>query len=194
MIQDVNQSFADSFKLERPAGALVAHVEEGGPAAKAGLRSGDVILKYNEEPIVASADLPALLGQATPGETARLEIWRQGKREQLTAKLGDAAEKRASNEQAQDEAAGGGKLGLALRPLQSEEKRGSGLKDGLLIEDVGGASARAGVQAGDVLLAVNGTPVSSVEQVRKVVAGADKSVALLLQRGGEKIFVPVRLG
>lgn len=192
-IQDVNQSFADSFKLERPAGALVANVEAGGPAAKAGLRSGDVILKYNEQPIVASSDLPAMLGQATPGETAKLEIWRQGKLEQLTAKLGDASDK-AGQQFAQDESAAGGKLGLALRPLQADEKRGSGIAEGLVIEDAAGAAARAGVQAGDVLLAINGTPVSSVEQVRKVVAGADKSVALLVQRGREKIFVPVRLG
>ncbi|MDN3921594.1 DegQ family serine endoprotease [Roseateles violae] len=190
-IQDVNQSFADSFKLERPAGALVANVEDGGPAAKAGLKSGDVILKYNGQAIVASSDLPALLGQATPGETAKLEIWRQGKLQTLTAKLGDASDKPA--QLAQDEAASGGKLGLALRPLQPEEKR-AGQREGLVIEDVGGAAARAGVQPGDLLLAINGTPVASVEQVREVVAGADKSVALLLQRGRERIFVPVRIG
>jgi len=192
-IQDVNQSFADSFKLDSPAGALVASVEDGSPAAKAGLKSGDVVLKYNGTPIVASTDLPTLLGQAAPGDKATLEIWRQGKRETVTAKLGDANDKAAvvaSNEGGPS----GGKLGLALRPLQGQEKSASGIKDGLVIEDVGGAAARAGVQPGDVLLAVNGTPVSSIEQVQKVVAGADKSVALLLQRGREKIFVPVRLG
>ena len=192
-IQDVNQSFADSFKLERPAGALVANVEPGGPAAKAGLKSGDVILKFNDQPIVASSDLPAFLGLATPGEKASVEIWRQGKRETLTARLGDASDK-AVEVASEDEAAAGGKLGLALRPLQPEEKRGSGLREGLVIEDVAGAAERAGVQAGDVLLATNGTPVTSVEQVQKVVAGADKSVALLVQRGPNKIFVPVRIG
>ena len=192
-VQDVNQSFADSFKLERPAGALVANVEPGGPAAKAGLKSGDVILKFNDQPIVASSDLPALLGLATPGDKASLEIWRQGKRETLSAKLGDASDK-AVKVASDDESAAGGKLGLALRPLQPEEMRGSGLREGLVIEDVAGAAERAGVQAGDVLLAINGTPVSSVEQVQKVVAGSDKSVALLVQRGPNKIFVPVRIG
>ena len=190
-IQDVNQSFADSFKLERPAGALVAGVEAGGPAAKAGLRSGDVVLKFNDQPIVASSDLPALLGQATPGETATLEIWRQGKREQLKAKLGEAGEPQQAK--AEDEhATPAGKLGLALRPLQEGERRGA--EGGLVVQDAGGAAARAGVRPGDVLLAINGTPVSSVEQVREVVAAADKSVALLVQRGQEKIFVPVRIG
>lgn len=190
-IQDVNQSFADSFKLERPAGALVAGVEAGGPAAQAGLRSGDVVLKFNDQPIVASSDLPALLGQATPGETATLEIWRQGKREQLKAKLGEAGEPQQAK--AEDEqATPAGKLGLALRPLQQGERRGA--EGGLVVQDAGGAAARAGVRPGDVLLAINGTPVSSVEQVREVVAAADKSVALLVQRGSEKIFVPVRIG
>jgi len=193
VIQDVNQAFADSFKLERPAGALVSSVEEGGPAAKAGLKSGDVILKYNEQPIVASSDLPALLGQAMPGETAKLEIWRHGKRETLSAKLGDAGDKTAKAKDEQDESTPTGKLGLALRPLQPGE-RARGARDGLLVEDVGGAAARAGVQPGDLLLAVNGTPVNSVEQVREVVAGAEKSVALLVQRGGQKIFVPVKIG
>ncbi|MCX2861722.1 DegQ family serine endoprotease [Paucibacter sp. PLA-PC-4] len=190
-IQDVNQSFADSFKLERPAGALVAGVEAAGPAAKAGLRSGDVVLKFNGQPIVASSDLPALLGQASPGETATLEIWRQGKREQLKAKLGEAGEPQQAK--AEDEqATPAGKLGLALRPLHEGERRGA--EGGLVVQDAGGAAARAGVRPGDVLLAINGTPVSSVEQVREVVAAADKSVALLVQRGPEKIFVPVRIG
>ncbi len=193
-IQDVNQSFADSFKLESPAGALVANVEEGGPAAKAGLKSGDVVLKFNGTPIVASSDLPALLGQAVPGDKATLEVWRQGKREQITAKLGDANEKTGAVVAGNEGGAAGGKLGLDLRPLQPQEKRESGIKDGLLIEEVAGAAARAGVQAGDVLLAVNGTPVSTVDQVQRVMAGSEKSVALLLQRGREKIFVPVRLG
>lgn len=197
VIQDVNQSFADSFKLDRPAGALVANVEPNGPGAKAGLRSGDVVLKFNDQPIVASSDLPALLGQATPGETARLEIWRQGKRETLSAKLGDASEKAARAQVGDDDDAAGGKLGLALRALSPQEKRALGAQgggEGLVIEDVDGPAARAGVQPGDVLLAVNGTPVGSAEQLREIVAKADKSVALLVQRGNTRIFVPVRIG
>jgi serine protease Do len=92
------------------------------------------------------------------------------------------------------DAADGGKLGLALRPLQDGEKRQAGVPDGLLIEDASGAAARAGVQAGDVLLAVNGTPAKSVDQVRSLISKSDKSVALLIQRGEDKIFVPVRMG
>jgi serine protease Do len=195
MVQEVNQGFADSFKLERPEGALVANVEEGSPAAKAGLRPGDVILSFKGQPIVASGDLPALVDQSSPGDRIAMEVWRGGKREQLTAVLGDANDKAARQAKNDDSpSAAQGKLGLALRPLQSEERRQLGIREGLLIEEVSGPAARAQVRPGDVLLAVNGTPVQSVEQVRGLLQNAEKSVALLVQRGGDKIFVPVRIG
>jgi len=191
-IQEVNQTLADSFKLDKPEGALVSNVDTGGPADQAGLKTGDVIRKVNGQAIIASGDLPALIGQSAPGEKVTLEVWRQGKREELTARLGDASDKKAQLAKA-DDAVGKGKLGLALRPLQPQEKREAGV-DGLLIEDAGGPAAMAGVQAGDVLMAVNGTPVKSIDQVRQAVARSDKSVALLIQRDGNKIFVPVRIG
>ncbi|MDM0049578.1 DegQ family serine endoprotease [Variovorax sp. J22R115] len=192
-VQEVNQAFADSFKLDKPEGALVSNVEKGGPADEAGLRSGDVIRKVDGEPIVASGDLPALIGQKKPGSKITLEIWRQGQREEISAKLADSAEK-STTVAKNDSGAGQGKLGLALRPLQPQEQRDAAVDGGLLIQDVGGPAAMAGVQPGDVLLAINGTPAKSIEQVREVVAKADKSVALLIQRDGDKIFVPVRLG
>jgi serine protease Do len=192
-VQEVNQAFADSFKLDKPEGALVSNVEKGGPADEAGLRSGDVIRKVDGEPVVASGDLPALIGQKKPGSKITLEIWRQGQREEISAKLVDSAEK-STTVAKNDSGAGQGKLGLALRPLQPQEQREAAVDGGLLIQDVGGPAAMAGVQPGDVLLAINGTPAKSIEQVREVVAKADKSVALLILREGDKIFVPVRLG
>ncbi len=192
-VQEVNQAFADSFKLDKPEGALVSNIEKGGPGDKAGLKAGDVIRKVGDQPIVSSGDLPAVIGQQAPGTKVTLEVWRQGERQELTAKLGDASDKPAQVAKA-DKATGQGKLGLALRPLQPDEKREAAVETGLLIEDAAGPSAMAGVQAGDVLLAINGTPAKTVEQVREVVAKADKSVALLIQRGDDKIFVPVRIG
>jgi serine protease Do len=193
-VQEVNQGFADSFKLESPEGALVSSVEPGGAADKAGIKSGDVVRKLNGQPIVASGDLPAMLTLAKPGETVRLDVWREGKIVQLTARLGDASEK---PQRAERELAGGAdssRLGLALRPLEPIEKRQSGIAAGLVIEDADGAAANAGVQAGDVLLSINGRPVASIEQVREVVGKSSKSVALLIQRGSDKIFIPVRIG
>ncbi|MBT3068163.1 Do family serine endopeptidase [Rhodoferax sp. U11-2br] len=192
-IQEVNQALADSFHLARPEGALVSSVDAGGPADKAGLQSGDVILKVNGQPIVASSDLPALIGAAAPGDKLELDIWRQGKPEHLSAKVSDASDK-AENVAAAPGAAGQGRLGLALRALTPQEKRAAGVAAGLLVEDTTGPAALAGVQAGDVLLAVNGAPVQSLEQVRSQVAKSNKSVALLIARDGSRIFVPVRLG
>jgi serine protease Do len=193
-VQEVGQGFADAFKLESPEGALVSNVERGGAADKAGIKSGDVIRKLNGQAIVASSDLPAMLSVAGPGDKVTLDVWRDGKIVQLGARLGDAGEKPQRAEREVADADSGSKLGLALRPLQPIERRQSGLASGLVIEDAGGAAASAGVQPGDVLLSVNGRPVTSVEQVRDVVGKASKSVALLIQRGGDKIFIPVRIG
>ena len=192
-VQEVNQGFADSFKLATPEGALVANVERGSPADKAGLKSGDVVRKVNGQRIIGSADLPALVGTSLPGDKISMDVWRDGKIVSLTATLGNAADKVAEVAKS-DSAAGKVKLGLALRPLQSDEKREAGISAGLLVEDAGGAAANAGVQPGDVLLSVNGRPVNTVEQVRDVVEKSAKSVALLIQRGPDKIFIPVRLG
>ena len=192
-VQEINQAFADSFKLAKPEGALVASVEKNSPAAKAGLEPGDVIQQIDGKPIVASGDLPAYIGQTLPGQKVQLGIWRQGESKQLSATLGSVGDKAAKSERV-DAAGGQGQLGLALRPLSADEKRESGIDAGMLIEDASGPAARAGVQAGDVLLSINGTAAKSVEGVRAAMAKAGKTVALLIWRDGQKIFVPVRLG
>ena len=196
VVQEVNQALADSFGLDRPEGALVAGVEPGGPAERAGVKAGDVVRRLDGQAIVAAGDLPALLAQSSPGTKVKMEVWRQGQRQDLTAVLVDRAERDTSVAQAGAPAgvAAAGRLGLALRPLQPQERRLAGAEGGLVVEGSGGPAARAGVQPGDLLLAINGTPVGSIEQARSLVARAGKSVALLLQRDGERIFVPVRMG
>ena len=191
-VQEVNQAFADSFKLPKPEGALVSQVEPGSAADKAGLKSGDVIVRVDGQPVVASGDLPARIGMAKPGDSVKLEVWRQGKAEQLTAQLGGAKGKTAAVADAGP--ANQGKLGLALRPLQPQEKAEAKVDGGLVVEQASGAAARAGVQPGDVVVSVNGQPVTDIEQERGLVAKADKSVALLIQRDGQQLFVPVRIG
>ncbi len=192
-VQGVNQTLADSFGLAKPEGALVSNVEKGSAADKAGLKTGDVIRSVNGHPIVSSIDLPSLIGESTPGEVVKLDVWRNKKPIQLNAKLTSAKNDKAAFDDANsrlDQA----KLGLALRPLEPEEKKESGLDGGLLVEDVAGAAERAGVEPGDVILSVNGVRVRDVAQIRNAVAKAGKSVALLIQRGDSRIFVPVRLG
>jgi serine protease Do len=192
-VQDVNQTLANSFKLAKPEGALIASVEKGSPAAKAGLKSGDVIQSVDGQPIVSAGDLPAIVGLDSPGDTLKLGIWRNDAPLTVTARLGDA--KATTTQVASNSpAAGHGKLGLTLQALPSGEKQQAGIDHGVLIEDASGPAAMAGVQSGDVLLAINGTPVRSVDQARSEVAHSGKSVALLIQRGNDRIFVPVQLG
>jgi serine protease Do len=112
---------------------------------------------------------------------------------ELTATLGDASDKTKKQANAED-AVGKGQLGLALRPLDAQERREVGGLDGLVIEQARGPAAAAGVQPGDVLLAINGAAVKDIAQVRAAMDKAGKSVALLIERDGDKIFVPVRLG
>jgi serine protease Do len=193
-IQDVNQTLAESFHLDKPQGALISSVQPDGPADKAGLKVGDVILQLNGKDVIASGDLPALIGQSLPGEKVQLDIWRKGNAEALQAQLGDANDKDSTVAQA-DTADSKGRLGLALRPLEPQEQRQAGVTGGLVVEGLQqGPAALAGVQKGDVLLAVNGVPVTDVAQVRTALAGSKKSLALLIQRDGDQIFVPVKLG
>ena len=192
-VQEVNQAFADSFKLDKPEGALVSMVEKGSPADNAGLQPGDVIRQVNGQPIVSSGDLPAVIGLAAPGDTIKLNVWRQGAAKEFSARLVNANDKAAQVASKKD-APGQGKLGLALRPLQLDEQQEARIDSGLVVQQASGPAALAGVQAGDVLLSINGVAVKNIDQVRATAAKSQKSVALLILRGNSRIFVPVDLG
>jgi len=192
-VQDLNQGLAESFGLNRPDGALVAQVTPNSAAAAAGLKPGDVITEVNGEAVVRSGSLSSLIGMAAPGERAKLKVWRDKAERELDVKLGSAEANGAAVADAGAAPAAGGQLGLALRPLTRDERRAAGIEGGMVVEDVGGAAARAGIEPGDVLLAINGHAVQSVEQVQGVLNAKPKNVALLVQRDGEKIFVPVNL-
>ncbi len=192
-IQDLNQTLAQSFGLERPDGALIASVAPGSAAAAAGLKSGDVVTEVNGEPIIRSGSLSSRVGLATPGESVKLKVWRDKSARDVEVKLGNADEgtKTASAGSKEVEP---GQLGLALRPLSPDERAQAKIEQGLVVEGVAGPAARAGLVQGDVLLAINGEPVGNIDQVRSVMAKKPKSVALLVERQGTRIFVPVNLG
>jgi len=193
-VQDLNQTLAESFGLPRPDGALIAGVAPGSAAEKAGLKSGDVITEVNGEPVLQGGQLSSRIGLATPGDKVKLKVWRDKGYRDVEAQLGSADEANGSRAAADEQGADGPRLGLALRPLSPAERAQVKLDHGLVVEDADGPAARAGVQAGDVLLAVNGKPVDSPEEVRGLLKGKPKNVALLIERNGERIFVPVRLG
>jgi serine protease Do len=192
MIQGVNQDLARSFGLNKTAGALVSSVEKGSPAEKAGIEPGDVILKFNGKEVASSNDLPSMVADITPGSTAKVEVWRDGKIRDLSVNVGEM--KIASAEETPGGGAKGG-LGLEVRPLTPDERRQAQVGEGLLVENVeAGPAAQAGIQSGDVILSVNGEKVGSVRKLRSLVAKHKKDVALLVQRGSSKMFVPIQLG
>ena len=191
-IQDVDQALANAFRLPRPQGALVSSVEAGSPAEKAGLKPGDVILSLDGRAVEHSIDLPARVSEMKPGTAARFEVLRNGERLSMSATLGQAPAPRADASGTAGQPHG--RLGLAVRPLDQGERARSGIESGLLVEEVSGPAARAGIQPGDVILSVNGTPARSVEQLRTLLAGAPRNVALLVQREDARIFVPIALG
>ncbi|WP_374521787.1 Do family serine endopeptidase [Hydrogenophaga sp.] len=191
--QDVDQTLAESFGLSSPHGALVAEIEPGSPADKAGLRPGDVILRLGDEPIHEVADLPAAVGQAQPGDRVALALWRERRSLNVTLELTDA---RAPGQRPTDTAQTrqDTRLGLLIRPLTPREQRAHDGAHGLLIEGVSGAAELAGVEVGDLLVGLNGHPVDSAEQVKAEVQRGGKAFALQLQREGATLFVPLRLG
>ncbi len=189
-IQEVNQSLADSFGLKKPGGALVGQIEKDSPAAKAGLEPGDVILAINGKEIAGSGELPAIVSAMTPGETAKLKVWRSGAARQIDVPVGQFQEEKVASADAPQAAKG--RLGVVVRPLNPGEQRGS--DGGVVVQDVAGAAAKAGIKPGDVVVAVNGERITGTEQLRDLVNKAGKRIAVLVERGNSRIFIPVELG
>jgi serine protease Do len=192
-VQEVNQQLAQTFGLGTPHGALISAVEPKSPGEKAGLQPGDVITSVDGHYIDHSFDLPTVIAEIPPGNEAHISIWHDRKASVVNVKtvlLEDepAAVARNASED------GGGKLGLAVRPLAPSEQQELHTKGRLLVEDVSGPALAAGLQAGDVVLGVNGAGVASVADLKREVARAGHSVALLIQREDAQIYVPVDIG
>jgi len=196
-IQDVNAQLAESFGLDRPRGALVSSVEKDGPAAKAGLQPGDVILAVNSKPIERYGELSGQIAAMKPGADATLDVWRGGKKQnvnvkvtelkeqQQTAKLGGKQKDHATNQASQ--------YGLTVRQLDAQEKEQAETQGNLVVEEVTGPAASAGVQPGDIILGVNGKRVKTVKELQDEAKSSGKNVALLIQREDAQIFVPLRI-
>ncbi len=190
-VQGVSKELAESFGLARTQGALVNAVEKASPAEKAGILAGDVILAVNGTAIEQSADLPRVIGDLRPGESAALKIWRGGAARDIKVSLGEIPSDKLAS--ASEPAAKPGRLGLAVRPLNPDEQRQLQLSGGLVVEEVNGAAARAGIKTGDVILAAGTESVSSVAQLQNIAGKATDQIAILVQRGDSKLYVPIKL-
>jgi serine protease Do len=192
VIQEVTADLADSFGLDRPRGALVSQVQEDSPASRAGLRASDVILTFNGKPVESSGDLPRMVGMAKPGANITLQVWRRGKAQDLLVVLGELpGEEQAAGKSGKTYSRGG----LALSEPTADQRRELGIDHGLLVEEVTGDAARAGIRVGDVILAVNNGKIASVEAFRKAMATVPKgkSAAILVRRGEGSLYIPLKI-
>ena len=196
-IQEISKELADSFGMKNTNGALIAGVEKGGPADKSGLEAGDIILKFDGKAIAASSDLPRVVAAVKPGKTVSAEVLRKGATKILSITVGEAP---ADKEEVANPNKGLNKpeinrIGLLLRDLTPQQKKKLNGKSGLMVMDVQGLAAQAGIRRGDVVLGLNNTEVQSLEQFNKQLAGipSGKTVAVLIQRGDNTLYVPIKV-
>jgi serine protease Do len=199
VIQEVTKELAESFGLAKPIGALVNSVEKGGPADRAGVETSDVIIKFDGKEVKSSNELPRIVAATRPGNKSTVTVWRKGAPKDLPVVVGELADdKRAEKPKKAPAKVGDAveKLGMRLSELSAEQRKEMGIANGLLVEDVQGNAAKAGIRRGDVLLALNNQDVKSIEQLNQIVGGFDKarSVALLIRRGDSSLYIPLRLG
>ncbi|MFA6971217.1 MAG: DegQ family serine endoprotease [Gallionella sp.] len=199
-IQEMTRELAESFGLSQPSGALISSVEKGGPADKAGIEASDVILKFDGKVVKSSADLPRIVAAYTPGSKVMVELWRKGAAKQVTVVVARMPEdgklaqtvKGLANEAAKMVQ----RLGIALRELSREQLLELQSNSGLLVEEVKGEAARAaGLQRGDVLLAIGNIPLQSLNQLIEIIRQVPKgrNVALLVRRGDSATYVAIKL-
>ena len=187
VIQEVTRELADSFGLSKAQGAVVNSVEKGGPAEKAGIEAGDVILRFEGKPISSSSDLPRIVGSTKPGSKVSVQVWRKGATRELTLVVGEKPVERTAN-----------RLGLVVSELTAEQKRDLKVNGGLLVEDVRSNAARVDLRRGDLILALisrgESTEIKSSEQFNRLLAPLDKSanVTLLVRRGELQTFVTIK--
>lgn len=202
VIQEVSKELADSLGLARPMGAVVNSVEKGGPAERAGVEAGDVILKFDGKAINSSADLPRLVAATRPGARSTIQLWRKGATRDIQVTVGEMPDEKLAggkpSKSAKPAEQAPNRLGLVVSELTAEQKRELKMNSGLLVEDVRGIGARSDLRAGDVIIAVISkgatTEVKSVDQFNKLLAQFEKgsNVTLLVRRGEMQTFITIK--
>jgi serine protease Do len=198
-IDQVSKEVAESLGLSKAQGALVRGVESGSPAEKAGIEAGDIILSFDGKTVDKSSDLPRLVGNTKPGSHSTLQVWRRGATKELKILVGEVEpEKVAKEETPEPDKASNAvtfkPLGLTVTNLTDAQKKELRLRGGVHVESATDASARVGIQEGDVILAIANIETPSVKVMQDIVAKIDlsKPVSLLVRRGEWAQYVVIR--
>ncbi len=200
VIQEVSKELAESFGLSRSAGALVNAVEKGGPAERAGVETGDIILKFDGKPVFTSSELPRIVGSTRPGSKASMEVWRKGTTREITVTVGELPEDRVasrSERRGKPTEQAANRLGFVVTDLTAEQKRDLKVGGGVMVEEIRN-NRRADVRSGDVITAVTSrgqtTEVKSTEQFNKLLAQLERNTTMTLhvRRGESNLFVTVK--
>lgn len=196
LIQEVNRDLAESFGLKRPRGALVAEVMVDSPAEQAGLRAGDIVLEYEGESVELSSDLPPMVGRTPVGESASLEVLREGRRIDLDVVIGKLPEDNdIAGTTPQSSGPSEGPLGMVVEPLPDELKSSLGIDSGVLVTNVSrGPALDAGVRPDDVITELDRRKITSVEEFRAAVADLPegKAVSMRIVRQGRATYLVMK--
>ena len=195
-IQPLTKELARSFKLDTTNGAVVVSVDPGGPAAKAGIKLGDVVLDWNGKSIEDPNELPRMVAATKPGTPSKMRVWRGGKAESVAITVGEVQPDAAKQAKQSAPKQAPNRLGLAVREVPAEDRKALGIEFGLVVTEVARPNAAMPILPGDVIVAVNQRPFKSIEEFNKLVAEAQKgqTVALLVRRGEGALYVPVEAG
>jgi serine protease Do len=192
-IQRVTPDLAKTFGLDKPMGALVSEVTEGGPAADTGLEHGDVIVEFNGEPVERFNDLPRMVAATPPGEKVALKVLRKGKEKTIKVKLGELPDEEATLAEGES----GEELGLQLQEITPELARTHELASdkGLIITDLdpSGVAAEAGLRRGDIIVEINQSPVNTISEFQKKVGETEKGemMLFLIKRREGSLYIAV---
>ena len=204
VIQPVTKELAESFGLAKPVGALVSSVEKGSPAEKAGIEAGDVILKFDSKPVSSSEDLPRLVGATKPGSKAVVQIMRNKVSKEVNLVVGEMPDETRSAQRQQRRGQPGGKppaeavtrMGMTLSESTPQQREQLNIAGGVVVDEVTpGAASRAGIRKGDIILAINNQDIKSLEQFGQLLGQFEKGkiVALLVRRGANALYIPLRI-
>jgi serine protease Do len=199
-IQEITRDLAESFGLSNTNGALISNVEKNGPADKAGIQASDVILKFDDKAVNSSVDLPRIVAATRPGRKVSVLLWRNGKTMEVHVTVGEMPGEtplvqRGGKRGSDDSGITVERLGLSLSELSDDQKKELQVDGGLLVEDARAAAARAGLQRGDVILAINNEEAGSLEKFNGILKQIPKgrNIALLVRRGEGTSYVAIKL-